>query len=82
MASDARPLVERFEWHYTPRHGSSLNMAESELAILSHQCLDRRSLERQVTAWLRDRNIQSVKADWRFMAADARIKLQSLYPAP
>jgi hypothetical protein len=60
-ASEARRLVERFEWHCTPKHGSWLNMAESELAILSSQCLDRRipdrrSLERQVAAWLIDRN--------------------------
>jgi len=58
---EARRLVERFEWHYTPKHGSWLNMAESELAILSNQCLDRRipdrrSLERQVAAWLLDRS--------------------------
>jgi hypothetical protein len=85
-ALEARRLVERFEWHYTPKHGSWLNMAESELAILSNQCLDRRipdrrSLERQVAAWLRDRNIHNVKADWRFKTADARIKLKCLYPA-
>ena len=85
-ASEARRLVERFEWHYTPKHGSWLNMAESELAILSSQCLDRRipdqrSLKRQVAAWLVDRNTHNVKADWRFTAADARIKLKSLYPA-
>jgi DDE superfamily endonuclease len=85
-AREARRLVERFEWHYTPKHGSWLNMAESELAILSNQCLDRRisdrrSLERQVAAWLRQRNIHNIKADWRFTAADARIKLKRLYPA-
>jgi len=85
-ASEARRLVERFEWHYTPKHGSWLNMAESELAILSSQCLDRRipdrrSLARQIVAWLLDRNTHNVKADWRFTAADARIKLKSLYPA-
>ena len=61
-------------------------MAESELAILFSQCLDRRipdrrNLERQVAAWLRDRNIHNVKADWRFTAADARIKLKRVYPA-
>src|SRR4030095_15348825 len=65
---------------------SWLNMAESELAILSNQCLDRRvpdrrSLQRQVAAWLLDRNTYNVKANWRFTAADARIKLKSLYPA-
>ena len=86
-ASEARRLVERFEWHYTPKHGSWLNMAESELAILSSQCLDRRipdrrSLARQIVAWLLERNTHNVKADWRFTAADARIKLKrSLYPA-
>lgn len=85
-ALEARRLVERFEWHYTPKHGSWLNMAESELAILSNQCLDRRipdqrSLERQVRAWLRHRNTHNVKADWRFTTADARIKLKRLYPA-
>ena len=85
-ALEARRLVERFEWHYTPKHGSWLNMAESELAILSNQCLDRRipdrrSLERQVAACLLDRNTHNVKANWRFTAADARIKLKSLYPA-
>ena len=84
-ALQARRLVERFEWHYTPKHGSWLNMAESELAILSNQCLhrripDRRGLKRQVDAWLLDRNTHNVKADWRFTAADARI-LKSLYPA-
>jgi len=84
-ASEARRLVERFEWHCTPKHGSWLNMAESELAILSSQCLDRRipdrrNLERQVAAWLRDRNIYNVKADWRFTAADARIKLKEPLP--
>jgi hypothetical protein len=85
-ASEARRLVERFEWHYTPKHGSWLNMAESELAILSSQCLDRRipdrrGLARQIVAWLLERNTHNVKADWRFTTADARIKLKSLYPA-
>src|SRR6516164_6763273 len=85
-ASEARRLVERFEWHYTPKHGSWLNMAESELAALSSQCLDRRladqpTLEREVEAWVVRRNTHNVKADWRFTEADARIKLKSLYPA-
>jgi len=83
---EARRLVERFEWHYTPKHGSWLNMAESELAILSGQCLDRRipnqcALEREVSAWLDRRNTYNAKADWRFTTADARIKLKTLYPA-
>jgi len=85
-ASEARRLVERFEWHYTPKHGSWLNMAESELATLSSQCLDRRiadqpTLEREVEAWVVRRNTHNAKADWRFTEADARIKLKSLYPA-
>ena len=83
---EARRLVERFEWHYTPKHGSWLNMAESELAVLSAQCLDRRipdraMLEGEVMAWLQRRNTNHAKADWRFTTADARIKLKSLYPS-
>ena len=82
---EARRLVERFEWHYTPKHGSWLNLAESELAVLSGQCLDRRipdkaTLEREVAAWTKRRNTHNAKADWRFTTADARIKLKSLYP--
>jgi hypothetical protein len=84
--AQARRLVERFEWHYTPKHGSWLNMAEAELAILSKQCLDRRigdaaTLEREVEAWLARRNTHHAKADWRFTTANARIKLKTLYPA-
>ncbi len=83
---EARRLVERFEWHYTPKHGSWLNMAESELAVLSSQCLDRRiptmaALQKEVAAWLGKRNAHHAKANWRFTNADARIKLKSLYPA-
>ena len=82
---EARRLVERFEWHYTPKHGSWLNLAESELAVLSNQCLDRRipdpaMLEREVAAWVKRRNTHNAKADWRFTTADARIKLKNLYP--
>jgi len=84
-ASVARRLVERFEWHYSPKHGSWLNMAESELAVLSSQCLDRRipdrhTLEREVEAWQNSRNTHNTKANWRFTTADARIKLKNLYP--
>ena len=83
---EARRLVERFEWHFTPKHGSWLDMAESELAILSGQCLDRRipdmtTLQCEVEAWLDRRNAHHAKASWRFTTADARIKLKSLYPA-
>jgi DDE superfamily endonuclease len=85
-APEARRLVERFEWHYTPKHGSWLDMAESELAVLSSQCLDRRiadkpTLAEEVAAWEDDRNKHHAKADWQFTTADARIKLKRLYPA-
>jgi len=84
--AQARRLIERFEWHYTPKHGSWLNLAESELAVLSRQCLDRRikdaaTLDREVTAWLSRRNANHSKASWRFTTEDARIKLKSLYPS-
>lgn len=84
--AEARRLAGRFEWHYTPKHGSWLNMAESELAVLSTQCLDRRirdrpALEHEVRAWIARRNTNNAKADWRFTTTDARIKLKSLYPA-
>jgi len=83
---EARRLVERFEWHYTPKHGSWLNMAESELGVLASQCLDRRiehqaTLAREVCAWTKRRNTHNAKADWRFTTADARIKLKKLYPS-
>ena len=84
-AAQARRLVERFEWHYTPKHGSWLDMAESELSVLSRQCLDRRipdkdTLTREVTAWRNNRNKTNSKADWQFTTADARVKLKRLYP--
>ena len=84
-ATEARRLVERFEWHYTPKHGSWLDMAESELSVLSCQCLSRRiadkdTLTKEVAAWQRHRNKKHAKADWQFTTADARIKLKQLYP--
>ena len=84
-AAEARRLVERFEWHYTPKHGSWLDMAESELAVLTTQCLDRRipdkpTLTKEVAAWQDDRNKRCVKADWQFTTDNARVKLKSLYP--
>lgn len=84
--AEARRLIERFEWHYTPKHGSWLDMAESELAVLSSQCLDRRIPDRQVLkgeveAWEADRNRKHAKANWQFTTADARVKLKRLYPA-
>src|SRR6202789_1673012 len=85
-AAEARRLVERFEWHYTPKHGSWPDMAESELSVLSGQCLDRRIADKQtlteeVAAWEQSRNKKHVKADWQFTTADARVKLKRLYPA-
>jgi hypothetical protein len=85
-AAEARRLVERFEWHYTPKHGSWLNMAESELSVLSGQCLDQRIPDKQilteeVAAWQRSRNKKHTKAEWHFTTADARVKLKRLYPA-
>ena len=84
-AAEARRLVERFEWHYTPKHGSWLNMAESEISVLSGQCLDRRIADKQtlveeVAAWQHSRNNNHVKTDWQFTTADARVKLKRLYP--
>ncbi len=84
-APEARRLVERFEWHYTPKHGSWLDMAESELGVLASQCLDRRIADKQilaheVTAWQDHRNKHYAKADWQFTTANARVKLKRLYP--
>lgn len=84
--TEARRLVERFEWHYTPKHGSWLDMAESELGVLSSQCLNRRIpdqqvLKEEVEAWEADRNKKHAKANWQFTTADARVKLKRLYPA-
>jgi len=82
----ARRIAERIEWHYTPKHGSWLNMAEIELSVLFRQCLDRRidahaELERVVATWEAKRNARGVVAQWRFTTADARIKLHRLYPS-
>jgi transposase len=81
----ARRIASKLEWHYTPKHGSWLNMAEIELSALSRQCLGRRiesteEMERQVWAWQEDRNEREVGVNWRFTTADARIKLTKLYP--
>jgi hypothetical protein len=82
----ARRIAERFEVHYTPKHGSWLNVAEIELSVLARQCLDRRigsaeELEREVAAWEEERNERAVEVRWRFTTADARIKLHRLYPS-
>jgi hypothetical protein len=86
-AAEARRLVERFEWHYTPKHGSWLDMAECEISVLSSQCLDRcipdkQNLIEEVDAWEANRNKHHTKADWQFTTADARVKLKRLYPLP
>jgi hypothetical protein len=78
-------LVERFEWHYIPKHGSWLNMAESELSVVSSQCLDRRIpdkeiLTAEVAAWQAEQNKKHTKADWQFTTPDARIKRSDSTP--
>ena len=82
---EAHRLCDRFEFHYTPKHGSWLNMAEIELSVLSRQCTSRRipdlnTLDHEVQAWVLKRNNQVVKVNWRFTTADARKKLKHLYP--
>jgi transposase len=81
----ARALLDKLEFVYTPKHGSWLNMAECEFSVLSRQCLARRlpdmkTVSREITAWVGDRNQNTVPADWRFTTDDARIKLKRLYP--
>lgn len=83
---EARRLIERIEWHYTPRHGSWLNMAELELSVLARQCLQDRmesqsNLEQQVQAWQQRRNQTATRVNWHFTTQDARIKLKKLYPS-
>jgi hypothetical protein len=83
---EARSLARRLEFHYTPKHGSWLNMAEVELSVLSGQCLDRRigdpnALAKEVSAWTAPRNEEGVRVQWRFTVHDARRKLAHLYPA-
>lgn len=82
---EARRLINKLEVHYTPKHGSWLNMAEIELGVVQGQCLDRRipdlpTLTREVAAWQSARNAAQVKVDWQFTTADARVKLKRLYP--
>ena len=84
--AEARRLAERFEFHYTPKHGSWLNMAEIELSVLARQCLDRRlpdapTLEAEVAAWVAQRNAAAATIHWQFTTADARVKLKHLYPS-
>jgi len=82
---EARRLAERLEIHYTPKHGSWLNMAEIELSVLKGQCLGHRIadmtiMQAQVAAWETDRNNTAKKIDWQFTTSDARLKLKRLYP--
>lgn len=84
--AEAKRLADKLEIHYTPKHGSWLNMAEIELSVLSRQCLDRRvpdraTLAAEVAAWQDARNAAGGRVDWRFTTADARIKLKRLYPS-
>lgn len=84
-AHEARRLAERLEIHYTPKHGSWLNMAEIELSALKGQCLDRRiadmaTMQTEIANWQHARNNATRKIDWQFTTADARIKLKRLYP--
>ena len=84
-AAEARRLVERFEWRYTPKHGSWLNLAESELGVLAAQCPDRRIpnkqiLKNEIAAWDHDRNTHHTKSDWQFTTKDARVKLKTPIP--
>lgn len=82
---EAKRILDKLEIHYTPKHGSWLNIAEIELSHLSRQCLDRRipdqeTLAKETAAWCEERNNKKVKVDWQFTTQDARIKLKRLYP--
>ncbi len=84
--NEAKRILDKLEFHYTPKHGSWLNMAEIELSVLARQCLDRRipdqeTLKQEVAAWEKRRNQGTHSVDWRFTTADARIKLKRLYPS-
>lgn len=82
---EAQRIARKLEWHYTPEHGSWLNVAEIELSVLGRQCLNRRiadaeTLEREAAAWAQTRNAAQAVIDWQFTTVDARIKLKHLYP--
>lgn len=83
---EAKRILDKLEFHYTPVHGSWLNMAETELSVLARQCLDRRiadeeALQREILAWEERRNTQLRTIDWQFTTDDARIELKRLYPS-
>lgn len=82
----ARRLADKLEIHYTPKHGSWLNMAEIELSVLSRQCIsdyfeNAEQLSKQIRAWEKRRNNEQTTINWQFTTADARIKLRKLYPS-
>jgi hypothetical protein len=84
--AEARRIARKLEFHYTPKHGSWLNMAEIELGVLQQQCLDRRipdeeTLKHEIAAWEKQRNAERATIDWRFSVTDAREKLKRLYPS-
>jgi len=84
--AEARRILSKLEIHYTPVHGSWLNMAEIELSALARQCLSRRigtqeELEQEIHAWQQQRNEETITVNWRFTTTDARIKLKRLYPS-
>jgi hypothetical protein len=85
--AEAWRILEKLEWHFTPKHGSWLNIAELELSVLQRQCLDRRipdvpTLEREVRAWVQQRNAERTTVAWRFTQDQARRRLPWLYPCP
>lgn len=85
--AEAKRLWDKLEIHFTPKHGSWLNIAEIELSVLARQCLDRRipdrdTLTAEVAAWVAARNAEQIGVDWHFTTADARTKLAQLYPVP
>ena len=83
--AEAKRILDRLEFHYTPKHGSWLNMVEIEISVLTEQCLDDRipdeeTLRRGIAAWEAQRNEQQATVHWRFSTSDARVKLKRLYP--
>ena len=87
LPAEARRIARKLEFHYTPKHGSWLNMAEIELSVLTRQCLDRRlasqaQVTSEVAAWVKARNATRANVQWRFTCGHARTKLQRLYPSP
>jgi len=84
--AEALRLKERIQWHYTPKHGSWLNMAEIEIGVAQRQCLSRRipqkaTVEKELRRWSQERNAVNASTDWQFTTADARLKLKRLYPS-